>query len=74
MEYIKTVSRELHRAIMAHDSNGIISSSPEDIIISENVVRSDALSHNSLNSVEVHFLSVIKTMQKNSSTRLKGIA
>jgi len=51
MEYIKTVSRELHGAIMAHDSNGIISSSPEDLIISENVVRSDALFHNSVNSV-----------------------
>ena len=36
---------------MAHDSNGIISSSPEDLIISENVVRSDALFHNSVNSV-----------------------
>ena len=45
MEYIKTASREFHRAIIAYDSNGIISSSSEDIIISENVVRSDALSH-----------------------------
>jgi len=38
MEYIRTVSRELHRAMIAYDSKGTIISCLEDIIISENVI------------------------------------